>query len=224
MTDSDTRGILTEVDEKWLKDEIEYEQRQTAAKRRRQIRERVALALQDFQTLSEHWSSEESQKMLEDLDSPEQSASEIIEFLYILFNEPATDANQMVEEKGTEQPLAFRRALRNGIVAAKEHFGDAPNDVLIDASTDLFELPTADDLRGELDTDQWRGANDYTRGAANTQDDAVIDKEDAAQDYYIQLVSEIQHELFLRRQRPDVDIDRHDQLVKPLGVRPRDED
>lgn len=115
MENSDTRGILTETDRKWLKGEVEYEQRQTAAKRRAQIRERVALALQDFKMLADHWPQEESQKVLEELDDPERSASEIIEFLYLFLNEPATDAEQMIDEGATDQAVAFRQALRRGI-------------------------------------------------------------------------------------------------------------
>lgn len=115
MEDSETRGILTETDKEWLSGEIEYGQRQTAAKRRRHIRERVALALQDFKMLTDHWLREESRKVLEHLDDPEQSASEIIEFLYAFLNEPATDAEKMIDEDTTDQAVAFREALRSGI-------------------------------------------------------------------------------------------------------------
>jgi hypothetical protein len=43
MSNSETRGILTDADKEWLRGEKEYNQRQTEAKRRQDIRERVSM-------------------------------------------------------------------------------------------------------------------------------------------------------------------------------------
>jgi hypothetical protein len=224
MENSDTRGILTETDREWLKGEIEYEQRQTAAKRRAQIRERVALALQDFKMLTDHWPQEESRKVLEELDDPERSASEIIEFLYVFLNEPATDAEKMIDEDTADQAVAFREALRRGIKSGKGHFDDTPGEVLIDANTELFELPSVDELKRAMNTNQWRDANDHVQGAFDASDDADVDQEEAAQNHHMELHLEIEEELYSRRQRSDIKINRHDELVRSPGFRGKRED
>jgi hypothetical protein len=162
--------------------------------------------------------------VLEDLDDPEQSASEIIEFLYVFLNEPATDAEKMIDEDPTDQAVAFREALRSGIKSGKGHFDDAPGEVLIDANTELFELPSVDELKRAMDTNQWRDANDHVRGAFDEADDAVVDQEKAAQNHHMELHLEIEEELYSRRQRSDTDIKRHDELVRSPGFRGKRED
>lgn len=218
MTDTDSRGILTETDRKWLNDEIEYEQRQSAADRRQAIRQRVHTALQDFAVLNEKWSPEERQKVMDEIDDPEQVGANVLEFLYLLLNEPATEPEEMIGDDAVDRALAFRRSLSQGIRAGKEHFDEVSDPVLIDSNVELFETPSVDDLQRTIDTDDWRGANDYARGAFNTEDDTVIDKEEAAQTHHMNLHLSVQEDLYRRRQRSITDINRHDELVGSLHM------
>lgn len=224
MTDPDNRGILTETDREWLKGDIEYQQRQTAAKRRAQIRERVSAALQDFALLTEHWSEDERQKVFSELDEREAIAAEMIEFLYAGLNELAMNSEEVAGENQVDNALTFRRALSKGIESGKEHFDRSTGQVLIDSNTKLFELPSVDDFREDIDTEQWRTANEYVQGASDRTDDAKtddtpIDQKEAAQNYHMALHLEIEEELFNRRQRSDSEIKRHDELVRAPGFR-----
>lgn len=217
MSEDQTRGILSDSDKDWLRGDIEYQHRQTAADRRRTIRTRVSEALQDFKHLNEHWSSEERRKMMEEFDYPEQSAAEIIEFLYILLNERSTDIDGVFDENAADRALAFRRGLSTGIKQAKHSFGEFPNFVLIDSNTALFELPSKKEIQQNIDTDQWRNANDHLRRAAGGSEDDIIDKEKAARQFHMSLHFNIQTELYRRRGRADSEIKRHDQMIGPHG-------
>lgn len=217
MTSDEIRGILTPEDKEWLQQGIEYEHRQTAANRRRKIRHRVASAMQDFELLVEHWSKKERQKAMEEINT-EKSASDIIEFLYLCLNEPAQDAEQMTEETAVDQALAFRRSLSTGVLNAKEKLGDAPDMVLIDSNTELFETPTKNDLKRAIDTSQWRDANNYVRGAIGVPDDEVIEKDEAAEAYLMELHLSIERKLYQRRQRANSDISRHEDYVGSTGL------
>lgn len=221
MSESGTRGILTESDKDWLRGDIEYEHRQTAADRRAQIRDRVAAALQDFALLSEQWSEDERQKMLEELEDPDQSTAEIIEFLYLALNERATDLEENTDGDTVDRALAFRRGLCSGIKNGKSHFGGVPNFVLIDANTDLFEVPSKEDLRQVIDTDQWREANEHVRGAFNTPDEGTIDKEEAAEEFHLGIHAGIEKKLYTRRGNANDEIKRHDQMIASSGPLPR---
>ncbi len=217
MSDGDTRGILTSTDKAWLRGEKEYEHRQTENDRREKIRERVSSAMQDFTFLIEHWSSKERQKAMEGIDLNE-CGSDVIEFLYLALNEPAQEAEQMVNKDSLDRALAFRRALCHGIQEGKKHFGDVPQTVLIDANTTLFEVPSEEDLKRAIDTGQWRDANDYLRGAYSSSDDLVIDKEEAAKSFHMELHLAVERELYSRRQNSDAEIKRHDILVGSTGL------
>jgi len=219
MTDPDNRGILTETDREWLKGDIEYQQRQTAAKRRAQIRERVSAALQDFALLTEHWSEDERQKVFSELDEREAIAAEMIEFLYVGLNELAMNSDEVDGENQIDNALAFRRALSKGIESGKENFDRSTGQVLIASNTKLFELPSVDDFREDIDTEQWRTANEYVQGAFDKTDDTAINQKEAAQNYHMALHLEIEEELFNRRQRTESEIKRHDELVRAPGFR-----
>ncbi|MFD1641837.1 hypothetical protein [Halohasta litorea] len=215
--DDETPGILTTADKKWLRNEIEYKNRQTEFQRREDIRDRVASAMQDFELLIELWSKEERQKAMDEIDTT-KSASDMIEFLYLSLNEPAQDADQMTDETAVDQALAFRRSLSDGIRNAKERLGNTPDTVLIDSNTELFETPSKNDLKRAIDTDQWRDANDYVRGAIGVPDDEVIDKDEAASNYHMELHLAIERELYSRRQGSNTDISRHDDYVGSTGL------
>jgi len=217
MSEDETRGILTPKDKKWLQNEIEYEHAQSATNRRRKIRDRVASAMQDFELLVEHWSKEERQKAMKEIDS-EKSASDIIEFLYLCLNEPVQDAEQMTDKTALDQALAFRRSLSTGVKNAKEKLGDEPDIVLIDSNTELFETPSKSDLTRAIDTDQWRDANDYISGAIDVPDDEVIEKDEAADAYLMELHLSIERKLYQRRQRANTEISRHEDYVGSTGL------
>lgn len=217
MSDASKRGILTKSDKEWIRGETEYEHRQTSANKRSEIRERVAAGMHDFETLNEHWTADERRRTLEETDDPEAVAAEIIEFLYVWLNERAADPEAMVGGDAVDNALAFRRALCQGIRNGKRHFGSVPNSVLIDANTKLFEVPSVDDLRRELDTEQWRKLNEYVRGAFDEPDDGVIDKTEAAKQYDTSLNLAIEERLYSRRGRTDSEIKRHDQMIAASG-------
>lgn len=217
MDNHDTRGILTPADKAWLQNEVEYEHRQTEAKRRQDIRDRVSSAMQDFTLLIDHWSKKERQKAMDEIDTME-SASEMVEFLYLSLNEPAQDADQMTDENAVDRALLFRRALSAGIQSGKEKLGDAPNTVLIDSNTKLFETPSKNDLKRAINTGQWRDANNYIRGAYGESEDTVIDKDEAARNYHMELHLAIERELYSRRQHSNSDISRHEDLVGSTGL------
>lgn len=215
MSDANQRGILTKSDKDWLHGEIEYEHRQTAANKRAEIRKRVTAALFDFEDLNEVWGEDERRQILEEIDNPEALAAEIIEFLYVLLNEPAADSEEMVGSQAVDNALAFRRALSSGIQNGKQHFGSITDRVLIDSNVELFEIPSEDDLQRELDTDQWRKLNEHVRGAIETEGDEVIDKVDAAKQYETGLRFAIGEKLYTRRSLSDSEIKRHDQMISP---------
>jgi hypothetical protein len=218
MSDSETRGILTEADKEWLRGDKEYEQRQSAAKRRAQIRDRVTAAMQDFSLLIDNWSEEERTKAMDEIDL-EQCGAEMIAFLYLAANDSAQNPELLLENGSAEEALKFRRALSQGIKQGKEGVGsDPPATVLLDANTKLFELPPEDELQRSLDTDDWRAANEYTRGAANKSDDTVIDKDEAQQDFRIALTAEIMRVLSNRRHRSDSEIKRHERHPGSTGL------
>ena len=213
MSDANRRGILTDSDKEWLRGETEYEHRQTAANKRAEIRERVAAALHDFEDLNEHWTTDERRRTLEETDDPEAVAAEIIEFLYVWMNERAADSEEMVGSQAVDNALALRRALSRGIENGKQHFGSAPDRVLIDSNTELFEAPSVDDLQRELDTNQWRQLNEHVRGAFEEPEDGVIDKTEAAKQYDTGLHLAIEEWLYIRRGQTDSEIKRHDQMI-----------
>ncbi|SEH11543.1 hypothetical protein SAMN04487967_0400 [Natronorubrum sediminis] len=217
MSENETRGILTPADKEWLRGETEYEHRQSEAKRRQEIRERVSAALEDFAMLVDHWSATERQKALKEINR-EKIATDTIEFLYLGLNGYASDAEEMTGENATDRALAFRRALSNGIRNGKEHFDNAPDHVLIDSNTELFEIPSVGDLQRAIDTGQWRDANDHVRGAFDEPDDAVIEKEQAAKQFHMDLHLAIERELYSRRQRARSEIKRHDTMVGSAGL------
>ena len=213
MSGANSRGILTETDKEWLLGEIEYNQRQTAAHRRAQIRDRVAAALQDFAYLNDHWPEKERRQTLDETDDPEATAAEIIKFLYIWLNERATDPNEMANEDGVNHALSFRRALSRGIAGGKQHFGHDPNYLLIDSNEKLFELPSIDDLKRNIDTKQWRDLNDHTRGAIGESDDTLIDQNEAAKQFHAGLQLAIAEKLYIRRGSADSEVQRNDQMI-----------
>lgn len=217
MKNNETRGMLTTADKAWLREEIEYKHRQSEAQRRQEIRERVTAALQDFALLIEHWPAAERQKVFEEIDQ-EEAPADVIEFLYLGLNELAYDAERMVDEDGVDLALAFRRALSDGIQSGKEHFGDAPNTVLIDSNAELFEVPSVESLQHAIDTDQWRDANSFVRGTFNESDDTVIEKEEAAKQFHMELHLSIERELYSRRKRAESDVSRHDSLIGSTGL------
>jgi len=214
---SDARGFLTETDEEWLQGEIEYEHRQTAADRRADIRDRVSSALQDFELLNESWSGEERQKMVDDLEDPEQVAADMIEFLYVMLCERSTDAEEMLSSEARTRALGFRSALTQGIKQGKQNFGENPGFALIDSNVELFELPTIKQLERALDTMEWAEANEYVQEAVSDTDDEVIDRTEAAKKYDMKLHLLIEEELYRRRGTADSEIKRHDQMVAASG-------
>ncbi|MDQ2052975.1 hypothetical protein RBH26_21260, partial [Natronolimnohabitans sp. A-GB9] len=148
----------------------------------------------------------------------EKVAAGMIEFLYLGLNEYASDAEEMTDDNAADRALAFRRALTDGIQNGKEHFDNGPDHVLIDSNTELFEAPSVEDLQRAIDTGQWRDANDYVQGAFDEPDDAVIEKEDAAKQFHMDLHLAIERELYSRRQRATSEIKRHDTLVGSAGL------
>jgi hypothetical protein len=143
----------------------------------------------------------------------------MIEFLYMGLNELAMNPDEVAGETQVDNALAFRRALSKGIESGKEHFDRSTDQVLIDSNTKLFELPSVDNFREDIDTDQWRTANDYVQEALGKTDDTAINQNEAAQNYHMTLHLEIEEELFNRRQRSESEIKRHDELVRAPGFR-----
>lgn len=218
MSDSETRGILTEADKEWLRGDKEYEQRQTAARRRAQIRDRVTAAMQDFALLLDNWSKEERTKAMAEIDL-EQCGAEMIAFLYLAANDPAQNPERLLENGSAEEALTFRRSLSRGIKQGKEAFGsEPPATVLLDANTKLYELPSEDELQRSLDTDDWREANEYSRGAVDNSDDTVIEKDEAQRDFRLALIAEIERALYNRRHRSDSEIKRHERHPGSPGL------
>jgi len=202
MVDSDTRGILTDADKEWLRGEKDYNQRQTEAKRRHQIRERVALALQDFQLLAEQWSTEEMEKVMDEVDA-EACAEDVIEFLYVAMQEHAQDLDHIFENGAPDRSLAFRRALSEGIRNGKQHFGDDPGSVAVASNTDLFELPDVDEIKDELETGQWRAANNRQQSSITGDEDENIWTDEAAESYQAQMRTNIAAEVYNRHSAVD---------------------
>lgn len=60
----------------------------------------------------------------------------------------------MMDDEAVNHALRFRKSLWHGIRSAKKRFGNAPNLLLIDANTELFELPSKGEMQKELDTEQ----------------------------------------------------------------------
>jgi len=217
MSEPDTRGILTDADKSWLHGEADYEHVQSEANRKEAIRERVALAMQDFDLLIQNWSAKERQKTMEEIDM-EACAERMIEFLYIALNETALDAEEMIDKGPNEKGLAFHRALCRGIRKGKSHFGDAPDKVLINMNTESWELPSEEDVQNAIDIEEWRASNKFYRSAVNTEDDAVTDKEKAARHYRMALGTRIENELIERRHQSDTEITGHHGPIGSMGL------
>lgn len=200
MSNSETRGILTEADKEWLRGEKEYNQRQTEAKRRRDIRERVSMAMEDFELLAEHWSSSEMEKVLEDIDG-EACAEQMITFLYIALQEHAFDVEHMLEEGPEDRSLSFQRALSKGIRNGKQHFGDDPGRVIVGANVHLFEFPEADDIQSVLTTEQWRDENLFHQKSVLGNEDEILPREgkETAELYRRKIYEKLWHSVTARR-------------------------
>ncbi|CQR49032.1 hypothetical protein [Haloferax massiliensis] len=200
MSNSETRGILTEADKEWLRGEKEYNQRQTEAKRRRDIRERVSMAMEDFELLAEHWSPSEMEKVLEDIDG-EARAEQMITFLYIALQEHAFDVEHMLEEDPEDRSLSFQRALSKGIRNGKQHFGDDPGRVMVGSNVHLFEFPEVDDIQSVLTTEQWREDNLFHQKSVTGSEDEILPREgeEVAENYRRKIYGKIWSDITSRR-------------------------
>lgn len=225
MAENETRGILTDADKEWLRGETEYTHRQTESDRRRAIRERVSLAIEDFNYLVEFLSREDREKIAARVD--QEDAEAMVALLYLLLNERAQDAERLLspDVDPAEQLLRFRRALTEGIQRGKSRMGTSPGVVNLDSNTELHEVPKVAEIRSAMDTDQWREANEFNQTHASSMkeylrdvDPETIDDVEAAKEYRITLLAKIEQELHLRRQKARSEIRRHDRQPPSTGL------
>lgn len=168
--------ILTKSDREYLRGDKQYKGQKSESNKLRDIRERVYQSLLDFELLVDELPEEERQKIFERLSEESDShgayeAASIIEFLYKGFSDLTADPSHIAaspDELPVDQLLAFRNALSKGIEAGKSDCPmpqeEPPNIVTIASNAYLFEFPDKDELRSELDTDQWREINKLIHG------------------------------------------------------------
>lgn len=178
--------ILTETEREFLRGEKEYAGEKTESNKMRNIRERVFQSLTDFELLANELPEEDRRKIFERLSEDSEShgaeeAASVIEFLYKGFSDLTTDPSHIAagpEETSVETFLAFRNALTTGVARGKSEYTDPqeepPDLVTVASNTYLFEFPDDDDVRSELETDQWREINKQSPGDIGNQDDVAL--------------------------------------------------
>jgi len=178
--------ILTKTEREFLRGEKEYADEKSETNKMQNIRERVFQSLTDFELLAEELPEEERQKIFEQLSEESEShgadeAASVIEFLYKGFSDLTTEPNHIAagpKETSVERFLAFRNALTTGVARGKSEYGNAqeepPDIVTLASNAYLFEFPDDDDVRAELETDQWREINNQSLGEDGDQDDIAF--------------------------------------------------
>ena len=180
------RGILTATDIEWLRGEKEYASEKAELNKRQDIRDRVFQALIDFELLASELPDADRQKIFQRLSDESDShgadeSAAVIEFLYKGLNDLTIDPNYVAagpKETSVERFLAFRNALTTGIARGKSEYTnpqeDPPDVVTVASNAYLFEFPDDDDVRSELETDQWREVNKHSHGDIGDQDDIAF--------------------------------------------------
>lgn len=178
--------ILTETEREYLRGENDYAGEKSASNKLRNIRERVFQSLTDFELLAKELPEDDRRKIFERLSDESEShgvdeVASVIEFLYKGLNDQTTEPNNIAagpHETSIEPFLAFRNALTAGIARGKSEYSnpqEEPPDVVIVASNaHLFEFPDDDEIRSELDTDQWREINKQSPGDIADHDDVAF--------------------------------------------------
>ncbi|TKR27967.1 hypothetical protein [Natronomonas salsuginis] len=178
--------ILTETEREFLRGEKEYAGNKTESNKRRNIRERVFQSLTDFELLANELPEDDRRKIFERLSKESEShgadeAASVIEFLYKGFSDLTTDPNHIAagpKETSVERFLAFRNALTTGVARGKSEFEnpqeEPPDIVTVASNAYLFEFPDDEDIRAELETDQWREINKQSPGDIGDHDDVAF--------------------------------------------------
>ena len=178
--------ILTETEREFLRGEKEYAGAKSESNKMRNIRERVFQSLTDFELLANELPEDDRRKIFERLADESEShgadeAASVIEFLYKGLSDLTTDPNNIAaspQEASAEPFLAFRNALTSGVARGKSEYTnpqeEPPDVVTIASNTYLFEFPNDDDVRSELETEQWREINKQSPGDIGSHDDVAF--------------------------------------------------
>jgi hypothetical protein len=152
---------------------------------------------------------------------PQHATSAAIALAYIGMNhltrEYILDAVEAHNPPRPSPVLAFRGALNQGIKAGADHFGSTPEKVLVDANLPLYEIPTRDEMRNRIDTEQWkhfvRGYPDEIDGPTGStteyKDLGDVNKRQVAEHIIARLDVSIQHYLQKRREISETEIIHH---------------
>ena len=210
----DQRGILTDADIDFLKGTATPNTAPQQSRARKRIRERVAAALYDFETLRNHWSPAEQRQTLNlisetDEQSVEELGAELIAFLYTFLNYDNTRPDLVSDTDPVENLLRFRAALTRGIRKGKLTFTTSQNVVSIATTTPLYETPAPDKIRTEVSshvlTDAHRKLNQkYRRSSLYEDDELIIDNLDGAiEDLFIEWYQVVTSTVLQRRLKAD---------------------
>lgn len=108
------RGMLAPVDRDYLRGKREYDHRQSAYKRREEIRERVYNALLDFELVMHHMDDKELERIF---DPPEEVESD--------FHAALADMLGMIYYEQSVTAPSFETLLKRGINRAERRYADS---------------------------------------------------------------------------------------------------
>ena len=172
VDDSRGRGILTETDREWLRNQTggstDSASNQVDSQRRKAITDRITNALQDFDLLVD----ELPDRMLRDVvtnfgsdPSLYEDLSPAVAFLYLLANEKEylAEGLRLGVEPGVLHFRTFERALDEGINRTRKNTNcfRSPSDddeciLPKHSSLKLYERPSYESISFEEIADQWR--------------------------------------------------------------------
>lgn len=169
MTD-DTRGrgILTERDREWLRNQTDgstdSSSYQVDSNRRQAISHRVTNALEDFELLVEELPDRLLRDVVTDLKrggSFYSALAPMVAFCYQLANEEEhlADGIRLGHQAGAHRFRTFELALNNGIEQARDHtdwFRDPSDDPAVSPAGELYETPPLEMIRLPEIENQWK--------------------------------------------------------------------
>ncbi|WP_139246205.1 hypothetical protein [Natrinema hispanicum] len=225
------KGLLTETDRDWLQDD-----EKNKSKRKNACQERVAMAMDDLKFLSgldidnisnlnsfgELFEKVTDEAVVDEVDDHQDAAKHLIALAYIItndtidydgiFDEEILDEGYTPSDKPTDELLAFRRALSDGIKLGKDQLQDSdseryieeevPDLVLVNPNTRLYETPTKDDLPTYLDKD-YSGENKRYQMAVNTPDGETLSPQEVKESMALELDLMVCKEISYRHRRSD---------------------
>lgn len=210
------RGILTDKDVKFLREEEVPGTPEQRSRTYQRIRERVAAAMHDFEILLKHLPEKQHKKtfnLLEEDDekSFEEVGAEMTAFLYMLSNSDNTRPDIVREEDPIRRLMRFRSSLTRGIRKGKRSFGHSPGVVSVAATTPLYETPDPQIVREELNSQVLANAirrldEKYDLSEVYEEDETVIgmtEKVAAVNELFAEWDEELASRVIKRRQKAD---------------------